>query len=464
MMQHPHATTTDMTLDEIAVQAFKAGLRGELLSPTDASFDAARRVWNAMIDKTPALIVRCAGVADVISAVNFARDHDLLLAVRGGGHNVAGKAVCDGGLVIDLSQMKSIRIDPARRTARAEPGLTWGEFDRETQVFGLATTGGAVSTTGIAGLTLGGGVGWLMGQYGLTCDNLLSADIVTADGQLLTASATEHPDLFWALRGGSGNFGVVTSFEYQLHPVGPVLAGMLLHPLAGAREVLRFYREFTATAPDELTAYASLLTAPDGVPMVAIILCYCGPLAEGEQIVEPLRRFGPPVADLLRPMAYVEIQSMLDAAFPPGLQSYWKANQMDDLSDAAIDAIVAHAATVTSPMTAILIEHHHGAMSRVDPNATAFAHRRAPYDFIIFSVWPDPAENDRNIRWTREFWQAMRPFFADGVYVNALSDDEGADRVRAAYGANYERLVALKSQYDPANFFRVNQNIAPSGG
>jgi FAD/FMN-containing dehydrogenase len=462
-MQHSQATTNDVALDEIAVQAFKTGLRGELLNSTDASFDAARRVWNGMIDKTPALIVRCAGVADVIATVNFARAHDLLVAVRGGGHNVAGKAVCDGGIVIDLSQMKSIHVDPARRTARAEPGLTWGEFDRETQAFGLATTGGAVSTTGIAGLTLGGGVGWLMGQYGMTCDNLLSVDIVTADGQFLTASPTEHPDLFWALRGGGGNFGVVTSFEYQLHPVGSVLAGMLLHPLASAREVLRFYREFTAAAPDELTAYAGLLTAPDGTPMVAIILCYCGSLAEGERLVEPLRRFGPPAADLLRPMAYVELQSMLDAAFPPGLQSYWKANQMGELSDAAIDAIVAHAATVSSPMSAILIEHHHGAMSRVTPNTTAFAHRRAPYDFIIFSVWPDRAENDRHIRWTREFWQAMRPFFADGVYMNALSDDEGVDRIRAAYGTSYERLVAVKNQYDPANFFRVNQNIAPSG-
>jgi FAD/FMN-containing dehydrogenase len=354
-----------------------------------------------------------------------------------------------------------VRVDPATPTAQAQAGLSWGEFDHETQAFGLATTGGAVSMTGIAGLTLGGGVGWLMGKFGLTCDNVLSVDLVTADGRFLTANAADNDDLFWGVRGGGGNFGIATSFQYRLYPVGPVLGGMVIHPLSRARDILRFYKEYTASAPDELTAYAALLTGPDGNPIVAIILCYCGPPAEGERIVEPVKKFGPPVADLIRRMGYSEVQTMFDALFSPGQQNYWKGNLLKDLSDEAIDTIVAHSGMI-SPMMPVLIEHHHGALCRVGPNETAFPHREAPYDFIIMSMWSDPAESDKYLRWTRELWQAMRPYFSGGVYVNELSSDEGEDRVRAAYGANYERLLSLKNQYDPTNFFRLNQNIRPT--
>src|SRR5437870_3321389 len=307
----------DAILEDAAVQHFAAELRGKLLQPGDGEYDAARIVWNGMIDRRPALIARCAGAADVIAAVRFARTHGILVSVRGGGHNITGNAVCEGGLMIDLSPMKSVRVDPVGRTARAEAGLTWGEYNRETQAFGLASTGGVVSTTGIAGLTLGGGLGWLMGKHGLSCDNLLSADMITAEGQFLTASADQHPDLFWGLRGGGGNFGVVTSFEYRLHPVGPVLAGMVLHPMAKAKEVLRFYRDFSSATHEALTTYAGLLTSPEGAKTVAIGVCYTGPLAEGERLIAPVRRFGPPLEDQIRPMAYTELQSLFDAAYPP---------------------------------------------------------------------------------------------------------------------------------------------------
>ncbi len=322
-------TTTggETVLKEAAVEALQSSLRGALIRPGDDGYDAARMVWNGMIDKRPALIARCAGVADVIEAVNFVRTHELLLAVRGGGHNITGNAMCDGGLVVDLTQMKSVRVDPVNRTARAEAGLTWGEYNHETQAFGLASTGGVVSTTGIAGLTLGGGLGWLMGKHGLTCDNLLSADMVTADGRLITASASENPDLFWGLRGGGGNFGVVTSFEYRLHPVGPVLGGMVLHPLDRAKDVLRFYRDFARTCPDELTAFAAMMTSPEGDPVIAIVVGYIGPLEEGERLVAPVREFGPPLADMIGPISYVQLNTMLDEAFPyGGVQRYWKSS------------------------------------------------------------------------------------------------------------------------------------------
>jgi FAD/FMN-containing dehydrogenase len=458
----PSVTSSAKPLDTTAVQEFAAALRGPLIQPGDPDYDAARTVWNAMIDRRPALIARCAGAADVIAAVTFAREHGRLLSIKGGGHNVAGTAVGDDGLMLDLSAMKGIRIDPLRRTARAEPGLTWGELDAEAQAFGLATIGVDVSSVGIAGLTLGGGFGWLVRSYGLACDTLLSVDIVTADGRLLTASATENTDLFWGLRGGGGNFGVVTSFEYQLHPVGQLLAGLLLYPLTMANEALRFYREVTRTAPDELTVWAILLTAPDGSQMIALFVCYNGAGAVAEQAVQPLRDVGPPVADHIGPMSYRAVQTMFDAAFPAGRQSSWKSSFLGELSDDAIETIVTQFATVPSPQSAVLIEHLGGAVSRVGNDETAFNNRDAPYSFLIVSVWPDATQSAQNIQWTDEFWRAMQAFASGGVYVNYLGV-EGADRVQAAYGRNYERLVALKTQYDPTNLFRVNQNIPPRG-
>jgi FAD/FMN-containing dehydrogenase len=358
--------------------------------------------------------------------------------------------------------MKGVRVSPAARTARAEPGVIWGEFDRETQAFGLATTGGVVSTTGIAGLTLGGGVGWLMRSHGLTCDNLVSADVVTADGQLRTASANENADLFWALRGGGGNFGVVTSFEYRLHPVGPlVLAGLLIHPRPRAREVLRFYRDFTRTAPDELAAYAALVTAPDGMPVVAIVVCYNGPVEAGERVIRPLRQFGPPIADMVQPMPYTAFQSILNDANPPGMQVYWKSSFLRDLSDEVIDLIVAHGPTMPSPLAAMIVEFYGGAVNRVGIADTAYPHRSALYLLNMMSLWPDPTKSDANIAWVRGLYGAAEPFATGRTYMNFLSD-EGEDRVRAAYGENYPRLAALKRRYDPTNLFRLNPNIKPA--
>jgi FAD/FMN-containing dehydrogenase len=451
-----------MQLDDSTVEAFRSSLRGELVLPGDATYDETRAVWNGMIDKRPSLIARCAGVADVIASVNFAREHGLLVSIRGGGHNVAGNAVCDDGLMIDLSPMKGIWVDPKNQTARAQAGVLWGEFDHETQRFGLASTGGTVSTTGIAGLTLGGGVGWLNGKYGLACDNLLSVDIVTADGELRHASSTENEELFWGIRGAGANFGVVTSFEFQLHPVGPtILGGMVIHPIERAREVLRFYREFTASEPDEMTTTVGFITAPDGAQVVALVVCYAGSLDEGERILAPLRLFGPPIADMIGPMPYTAQQSILDAAFPHGRHSYWKSSMMHQIDDEAIDIIDEHIGAVPSPGTAVIIEHYHGAYARRGLMDTAFSHRGDPYNFVAISVWDDPTETQRNVRWTRAFYEAMSPHLSRGVYVNVLDNDESIDRVRAAYGENYDRLVALKRKYDPANLFRVNHNIRP---
>jgi hypothetical protein len=367
-------TGADVILTEAVVEALEASLHGALLRPGDGDYDAARALWNAMHDRHPALIVRCAGVADVMTAVNFARTHGIPVAVRGGGHNVAGTGSCDGGLMLDLSRLKGVRVDPVGQTARAEPGLTWGELDHETQAFGLATTGGICSEAGIAGLTLGGGFGWLMRKYGLALDNLLAVDVVTADGQLRTASATENADLFFGIRGAHSNFGVVTSLEYRLHPVGPtVLAGMVLHPLEKAGEVLRFYREHTSRAPDEMSAWAALLTSPDGHPMVAILACYIGPAEVGEQVVQPLKEFGPPLADLIQPMPYVRAQSLIDGAFPPGRCSYWKSSLLNGLSDDAIDTVVTGFREATSPYSSVLVEQLGGAVNRVRPDGTAFA-------------------------------------------------------------------------------------------
>ena len=460
-------TTTgeDALLRETVVEELKASLRGEMLRPGDDGYDAAREIWNVMIDKRPGLIVRCAGVADIISAVNFARTNNLLVAVRGGGHNVAGNAVCDGGIMIDLSPMKSVRVDPVGRTARAEPGLTGGDFDRETQAFGLVTTQGIVSTMGIAGLTLGGGHGWLMRKYGLTCDNLLSVDIVTADGRFLTASATENAELFWGVRGGGGSFGIVTSFENRLYPVGTLLAGAVIHPMEKAEDALKFYRDYTIEAPDEVFTVAALMNSPDGFPALVFVVGYVGPIEEGEHVLRPIREFGSPLADRVRPMAYIELQTMLDASNAPGFRNYFKSNFLKGLSDDAIDTMVSHCRTLPSSMSRMVIEHLGGAAGRVGKDETAFDHRDAHYNLVVIGTWSDPAESDRNIGWARELWEAMQPFSTDGVYVNYLGQegDEGADRVRDAYGSEkYERLVALKNEYDPTNLFRLNQNIKPT--
>jgi len=454
---------TDQLASE-TIEAFKTSLRGALLCPGDNGYDDARRLWNAMIDRRPALIVRCAGVADVIQAVQFARTHDLLVAVRGGGHNVAGNAVCDDGLMIDLSPMKSVHVDPTARTARAEGGVTWGEFDHETQTFGLATTGGVIPSTGVAGLTLGGGIGWLMGSYGLSCDNLLSVDIVTADGQLLKASANENPDLFWGVRGGGGNFGVVTSFEFQLHPVSQILGGMVIHTLENAREVLQFYREFTRTAPPELVCTAGLLTSPDGVPVIALVVGYNGSPEAGERVLQPLRSFGTPVVDDINVRPYVVQQHMFDEGFPAGQQNYWKSNYVESLSDDAIDILIERFGAVPSPTSAMIIEHIGGAVSQVGEDDTAFSHRQSPYNLLIVGIWPDAKDNDVHRHWVRETWDAMQPFSAGRVYVNYLGQtaDEGAERIKEAYSVEkYERLLQLKKQYDPTNLFRLNQNINP---
>jgi len=467
MLEQEHAgqsswgiTTT--VLEQPGIETLKASLRGELFQPGEEGYDAARTMYNAMIDRHPALIVRCAGVSDVITAVQFARSRNLLVAIRGGGHNVAGRAICDGGLVIDLSRMKGIHVDPAHCIARAEPGVTWCEFDRETQAFGLATTGGTVSSTGIAGLTLGGGIGWLMRTCGLACDNLVSVDLVTAEGRLLRASAAENPDLFWGMRGAGANFGVVTSFEYRLHPVGPLLGGMLIHPFSKARDVLRFYRDVAATAPDELTALAALLTSPDGVPVVAIAPFYNGPIEVGEVVMQPLRAFGPPLADHVGPMSYLQVQTMLDAMMPAGLRNYWKTNFLKDLSDEAIDTLVTYFATVPSALTAAVIEQFGGAVGRIGEDETAFSPRDQRFNLAIASRWTDPAESEKHRQWTRDLWDVMQPFATEAVYVNYLPEDED-DRVKALYGAaKYERLVRLKNTYDPANFFQLNANIKPT--
>ena len=462
-----------LKFDETAIGELRGVFRGELLGRHTDGYDSARRVWNGMVDKRPVLIARCTGVADVIAALSFAREHGVLLAVRGGGHNVAGNAVCDDGLVIDLSGLKKIQVDPVRRRARAEPGVLLGELDGETQAFGLATPTGNVSTTGIAGLTLGGGLGWIARKHGTTCDNVVSADVVTADGQLVKASADENPDLFWGLRGGGGNFGVVTSFEYRLHALGPeVLAGAVVHPFERAREVLRFFTDFVATAPDELSVTASIYSAAADSPLpaelhgqtvIALAVCYAGDLDEGERTLRPLRAFGHPLADLIEPVPYTALQSGSDAAYPPGQHNYWKSHYITELTDEAIDAVIEHGPRMPSPLASFYFQHLEGAIGHVGEDEAAFGHRRGAFDFAIMTVWSDPAETDTNIAWTRDLWTAMQPF-ATGVYVNNLGA-EGEDRVRSAYApATYERLVALKDKYDPTNSFQLNQNIRPSCG
>jgi FAD/FMN-containing dehydrogenase len=452
---------------EIAVSDRIAALAsrfcGQLLQPTDAGYDAARRIHNGLIDKHPFLIARCRNVADVVDAVNFAREHAVEVAVCGGGHNVAGRAAIDDGLMIDLSSMKGIHVDPNTRTARAQGGVTWGEYNRETQLHGLASTGGAVSTTGIGGLTLGGGWGYLHGKYGLAVDNLRSVQLVLADGRIVTASADDNVDLFWAVRGGGGNFGIAASLEFNLHSVGPtIVGGIVMHPFAAARDALRLYREVADSAPDELTSFAGLLHGPDGSKMAAIIPCYCGPLSSGDGIVKDLKTFGPPVVDTVGPMPYATINQFLDPGFPRGALNYWKSSFLAAMSDDVIDTMIDCYARVPSTMSAIAVERWQGAATRVSVGDTAFPHRAAGYNILVLSQWTNPADTERNIAWTRESYAAMRPFIASGRYVNYLDDDEAGDPAAEAYGPNYARLRELKTRFDPTNFFHMNQNIRPA--
>lgn len=455
---------------DAAIETLKTTLHGRLILPTDVSYDDVRRVWNGMIDKHPALVVQCANEDDVIRTVRFARDSDLPLAVRGGGHSVAGFGTCDDGVVLDLSPMKTVRIDPVLRTARAQPGLTWGEFDEATQVHGLATTGGLVSTTGIAGFTLGGGIGWLMRKHGLALDNLVTVDIVTAAGEHLHASAAENADLFWGVRGGGGNFGVVTSFEYRLHAVGPdVFGGAIFHPIDRARELLSFYREWAPALPDEMTTMAAFLKAPPepfvpqdlvGTHMVAIALCHAGPIEEGEKLVQPLRALAPAPIDLLGRLPYRALQGMFDATAPKGIHAYWKTEYLAGLDDRAIATLAEHAGRMRSPFSALHVHHVEGAVKRVPADETAFAHRDARYVLNIIGSWADPAESDAHIGWTNAVWRSIEPSATGAVYLNFLGA-ERQERVKAAYGEKYERLLELKKKYDPTNVFHLNQNIRP---
>ena len=460
------------TLSPELITELRGKVRGAVLAPGESGYDAARTIWNAMIDRRPALIIRAAGAADVIQAVTLARTHGLVIAIKGGGHNIAGNAVGDGGLMLDLSAMKSVRIDPRARTARVEPGVTLGEFDREAQAFGLATPVGINSTTGIAGLTLGGGFGWISRRYGLTVDNLIAADVVTADGKLLRASATESPGLFWAIRGGGGNFGVVTSFEYRLHPVGPeVMAGLIIFPQDNARTLLRQYRKITARAPRELTAWVVLRKAPPlpflpaevhGTDIVVFAVCYCGDLAKGKKAVAPLRALGKPLADIVGPMPFAGWQTAFDPLLTPGARNYWKSHDFARLSDPLIDLLVDHAGRVPTPETEVVLVHIGGAVNNVPVIATSYPHRNVEYIVNVHTRWSHPSQDQSCIAWARQLFDAMAPHSTGGVYVNFMPEDEGQRVKIGAYGRNYKRLTTLKAKYDPRNLFRMNQNIKPA--
>ncbi|MBZ5638115.1 MAG: FAD-binding oxidoreductase [Acidobacteriia bacterium] len=461
-----------MALSTDALDAFRGELRGRLCLPGDPGYDEARTLWNAMIDKHPAAVVRAAGASDVIQTVRLAAKHGLLLSVRGGGHNIAGNAVCDAGLMLDLSRMDSVRVNPTERTARVGPGARLADLDKETQAFGLATPVGINSTTGVAGLTLGGGFGWLSRKYGLTVDNLLSADVVTAAGELVHTNDTDHPDLFWAIRGGGGNFGVVTSFKFRLHPVGPqVIAGLIVHPWASARQVLLEYRRFVARAPDELSCWVVMRKAPPlpflpqevhGKEVLVLALCHAGDLASGEKAAAPFKAIGKPIADVVGPHPFAGWQTAFDPLLTPGERNYWKSHDFVDLEDGLIDVLLDGIGRLPSPQCEIFVGNLGGAINRVPAGATAYPHRNVNFVMNVHTRWSDPSQDKACIAWARALYDAAAPFATGGVYVNFMPDDE-VQRVRSgAYGPNYDRLAKVKAKYDPRNLLRMNQNIAPS--
>jgi FAD/FMN-containing dehydrogenase len=471
VVRRTNGRATELSVDTL--EELEGRLYGGIYREDEPEFEEARTIWNAMIDTTPAMVLRCSGTADVAAAMDFVREHGLLFSIKGAGHNIAGKSLCEGGVVIDLSHMKGIYVDPAEQTARVEPGVVWGELDRETQLHELATPGGIVSTTGTSGFTLGGGFGWLTRKYGYTCDNLMSAEVVTVEGDVVNASEQQHPELFWGLRGGGGNFGIVTSFEYRLHPLpDQVLAGMVLYSMDDAEKVLRGYADIVGESPEELGSLALLRLAPPapflpeevhGAPVAGIVVCWAGPLDQGEDVVRPLRELAEPIVDGIGPKPYTAHQKMLDTAQPAGRRHYWKSDYLGEIEDEAVDRIAKHARTITSPHTGILLMHLHGAGNRIPSDATAYGHRDTSFVLNIGTQWIEAAEDEEHIRWTRAFWEDLHPF-AVGTYGNFLTADDDDDRVRQAYGANYERLARLKAEYDPDNLFRLNQNIPPSRG
>lgn len=451
------------TLDNHLLDQLGGRVTGSVLTPDHPGYDAARAVHNGLVDRKPALIVRAGSVQDVVAALSFARSGGFEVSVRGGGHNVAGRAVTDGGVMIDLADMKSITIDPERAIASAQGGVTWNELNEAAAVHGLAVTGGAISTTGIAGLTLGGGLGWLMGKYGLACDNLVAVELVTAAGDVLQVDADSHPDLLWALRGGGGNFGVATSFTYRLHPLSTVTGGLIAHPVDAGPDLLRFYRDAVADASDDLTMFAALVHAPDGsgVKLAALVVCHAGQPDTAAQELAPFLSFGSPLMTQVGPMPYPQMNTMLDAGYPKGCLNYWLSSFTQGLPDALIDTAVERFASVPSIMTGILFEHFHGAVTRVAPTDTAVPHREPGWNLVIPSVWTDPTATDANISWTRETHAALAPHLAARRWLNYLGDDQADDAVRAAYGPNYDRLREIKRRYDPENIFHLNHNIAP---
>jgi len=462
--------TSVAPVDDNTVSELEESFYGDLLRPGDDGYDEARALWNGMIDRRPAVIARCTGASDVMAAVDCAREHDLLVSVKGAGHNIAGNAACDDGMMIDLSPMRSVHVDPESKTAVVEPGATLADFDHEAQAFGLATPLGINSTTGVAGLTLGGGFGWLTRKYGMTVDNLLSVDVVTADGELRHASEDENPDLFWGLRGGSGNFGVATSFEFRLHEVGPeVLAGLVVYPHDAARDVLEHMVAFNADAPDEMTAWAILRQAPPlpflpeevhGTDVLVVAAFYAGEMEEGEAVMAPLREHGDPIADVIGPHQYTAFQQSFDPLLEPGARNYWKSHNFHDLSDAAIDTAIEFAAKLPSPQSEIFFGQVGGAMARVAADETAYPYRDAEYVMNVHTRWEDPSLDDECISWSREFYDAMEPYASGGAYVNFISEGSGEEQL--GYGENYERLAELKARYDPTNLFRMNQNVEPA--
>lgn len=464
-------TSGTKSISALAIETLAAQLHGSVLDETDAAYDGARAIWNGMVDRRPGLIIRCAVAADVVSAVRFARDNGLLVSVRGGGHGIAGNAVCDGGLMIDLSSMKSVRVDAASQRAWVESGATLADLDRETQEFGLAVPTGINSTTGIAGLTLGGGFGWITRKFGLTLDNLLSVEVVTADGELRRASQSENPDLFWALRGGGGNFGVVTSFEFRLHKLGPqVLAGLVVHPFDDAEAVLKGYRQALDVAPDELTCWVVMRQAPPlpflpaewhGKEVLVLAMCYCGDIAEGEKATARLRSIGKPIADVVGPAPFTAWQQAFDPLLTPGARNYWKSHDFTELSDATIRILIGAVRRLPGPECEIFIGHVGGAAGRVAADATAFPQRSSHFVMNVHARWREQGMDQACIAWARALFEAARPYSAGTAYINFMPADE-MDRVQAAYGGSYHRLAELKRRYDPTNLFRMNQNVKPT--